>query len=490
MMSQAMSQTIWYARRAFMLTGAACFLFTNVNVQAKTAPGSAVNAQELSQTIEDLATQVSPAIVQVFASGFRVNSEDGSSPGLVQRISSGGSGVILDGEGYIVTNAHVVEGAAQVEVALRGRGGTHPQDSILKGQSRRVTATVAGMDQETDLAVLKIPGDSLPHLVLANSDGVRQGQIVLAFGSPLGLENSITMGVVSATARQLKPEDPMIYLQTDCPINPGSSGGPLVDLQGGVVGINTFIFSKSGGNEGIGFAAPSNIVRNVFDQIRQTGKVRRGGIGVHAQTITPKVAEGLGLARDWGVIVSDVLPGEPASKAGLKEGDVILALKGKVMENARQFDVNLYRQVIGEVVPIRIQRGTQEIEVQVPVIARDDGEAFSPGVSVQRDRVPGLGVLAITVDARIAQALPPLRKHAGILVAARVAQAFPGEDQLLPGDVIYSVNRTPVTTLEELRAAVDRLPSGRPVVIQLERAGKVQYVVVSLETETQKQPAN
>jgi S1-C subfamily serine protease len=210
-----------------------------------------------------------------------------------------------------------------------------------------------GVDKETDLAVLKMPQSGLPHLSLADSDRVKQGSIVLAFGNPLGLESSVTMGIVSATARQLRPEDPMIYIQTDCPINPGSSGGPLVDLRGNVVGINTFILSQSGGNEGIGFAAPSNIVRNVFDQIRRTGKVRRGTIGVHAQTITPELAAGLGLTTDWGVILGDVLPGGPADRAGLREGDVVLTLNGKVMENARQMEVNLYRQVVDERLPVK-----------------------------------------------------------------------------------------------------------------------------------------
>jgi serine protease Do len=403
----------------------------------------------------------------------------------VRRVRSGGSGVILDPSGYIVTNAHVVEGAARVEVLVQATRNEGPgRRSIVKARGRTFTAQILGVDKETDLAVLKMPQSGLPHLSLADSDRVKQGSIVLAFGNPLGLQSSVTMGIVSATSRQLRLEDPMIYIQTDCPINPGSSGGPLVDLQGNVVGINTFILSQSGGNEGIGFAAPSNIVRNVFDQIRKTGKVRRGTIGVNAQTITPELAAGLGLTTDWGVILGDVLPGGPADRAGLREGDVILTLNGKVMENARQTEVNLYRQAVNELVSMEILRGSQKLTFQVPVTARnDDPERFTADVSVQRDRVPELGILGVTVDAEVAQALPPLRKHEGVLVAARVSESFPGDQQLLPGDVIYSVNRTPVGSLEALRTAVRGLTPGGSVVIQLERAGKVRFLALTLESD-------
>ena len=166
--------------------------------------------------------------------------------------------------------------------------------------------------------------------------------------SPLGLGDSVTLGVVSAAARQLRPDDPMIYIQTDASINPGNSGGALVDVQGQVVGISTFILSQSGGSEGLGFAAPSNIVRAVYEQIRTDGRVHRGVIGVRAQTITPELAHGLALAQDWGVVLGDVFPGGPADHAGLKVGDIVLTLEGKSMENGRQFQVNLYRRAVGD----------------------------------------------------------------------------------------------------------------------------------------------
>src|SRR5918994_25813 len=210
--------------------------------------------------------------------------------------------------------------------------------------SRTHTWSMVGTDAETDLAVLKVEQTNLPFAKLGDSDSLAPGQVVLAFGSPFGLASSVTMGVISAVGRQLRDEDRMVYIQTDTPINPGNSGGPLVTPDGLVVGINTLIFSQSGGSEGVGFAAPGSIVRFVYEQIRTNRRVRRGEIGVFAQTITPAVAAALRLPRDWGVVLGDVYPNSPAANAGLRVGDVILSVDGKRMENGRQFDVTLYQR--------------------------------------------------------------------------------------------------------------------------------------------------
>ena len=317
-----------------------------------TAPARDLSA--LSRDLQALSERVKPAVVQVLVTGYA------PADGQLVKQRATGSGVILDPDGYVITNAHVVQGARRVQVALAGLATGPPgARSILKAPGRVLGAVVVGTDLETDLAVLKLDEKGLPVLPLGDSEALHPGELVLAFGSPLGLENSVTLGIVSAVARQVRPEDRMIYVQTDASINPGNSGGPLVDGQGRVVGINTFIYSQSGGSEGIGFAAPSNIVRNVFDQIRRTGRVHRGEIGVRVQTVTPALAIGLGLHQDWGVVLCDVPADGAAARAGLRIGDLVVKLDGKVMENARQLEVDLYPRPPEGSVTLEVLRGAE-----------------------------------------------------------------------------------------------------------------------------------
>jgi serine protease Do len=273
-----------------------CFAFSGY--QAYSQDLDTIDLNRVSDLFEALSEEAGPSIVQVFASGYVVPQGCGQTGNLITRQIQSGSGVILGEDGYIVTNAHVVNGAQRVQVLLARKNNGSPGRLILKPRGEAIDAEVLAIDSETDLAVLKIPVTGLPVLELGDSDELRSGQLVFAFGSPLGLDSSVSMGVISSVARQLRPDDPMIYIQTDASINPGNSGGPLIDTNGRVIGINTFILSQSGGKEGIGFAAPSNIVRNVYYQIRVSGRVRRGEIGVNAQTITPEIARGLGLSRN------------------------------------------------------------------------------------------------------------------------------------------------------------------------------------------------
>jgi serine protease Do len=436
---------------------------------------------DLSDYLESLVEVIGPAVVQIYSTGYGPGSAATTS-GLLAKQRATGSGVILDANGYIVTNAHVVDGAHRVQVLLPLSAEVGEASSILKPKGERLGAQVIGIDRETDLAVLKVQASNLPHLELSDSDELRQGQIVLAFGSPFGLESSVSMGVVSAVARQLRPEDPMIYIQTDATINPGNSGGPLVDTQGRVVGINTMIISRSGGSEGIGFAAPSNIVRNVYNQVRASGHVRRGQIGVHAQTITPTLARGLGISREWGVVIGDVYPGGPADRAGLRIGDVILTMDGKVMENGRQFDVNLYRRPIGETVELRIERPSGPRTIGVTVIERpDDPQRFSDLVKPEKNLVPKLGILAIDIDRTVLQMLPPLRQEDGVVVAARAADAPMTANPLQPGDVIHTINQRRVSSLDDLQDEIRKLRTGDPVVCQVERGGQLQFIAFEID---------
>lgn len=428
----------------------------------------------LSDAFESLSEFAGPAIVQIFASGY--------APGdsrLISRRENSGSGVLLDPSGYIITNHHVIEGASQVMVL---RSDPDKRDtkmrSILSAPRQKVIATVVGVDRETDLALLKIDGQGLPFLSLGDSDLLRSGQVVLAFGSPLGLENSVSMGVISAIARQLRPDDPMVYIQTDAPINPGSSGGPLLDTEGRVVGINTFIFSQSGGSDGLGFAAPGNIVKTVYEQLKANGRVRRGEIGVHAQTITPELARALGLTRNWGAILGDVYPGSPAATAGLQSGDIILSVNNKTIENGRQFDVTIYQRAIGDQVRLSVLRGKEHLNVAVTVFERpDDPHRFMEMVTPAENLIARLGILAIDISRRIEEMLPGLRKRFGVLVAS----AAPGSNDLQAGDVIYAVNGVEILGLRHLREWLANRQAGETLVLHIQRQGQLRYQTVFTE---------
>ena len=433
---------------------------------------------ELSRSLQDLADFVSPSVVQIFVTGYATPDEEDARPIEPALERSSGSGVIVDADGYIVTNAHVVENATRLEVELPfAATGGDPGRSIIKRRGRIAGAQIVAVDRETDLAVVKVEARSLPALSFGDSDTLRPGQIVLAFGSPLGLDSSVTMGVVSAVARQLAPEDPMIYIQTDAPINPGNSGGALVDTDGRLVGINTLIYSQSGGSEGIGFAAPSNIVKNVFAQIRASGRVRRGDIGASAQTVTPVLAEALGLSVDSGVIVSDVVPGSPAARAGLLPADVVLALDGKRMENGRQFRINLYTRGAGQQVTLDVLRGNRRMPLAVTVEERDIDPGRLTELVTADNLVKALGVVAIDLTPRIAALLPPLRRtSAAIIASVSTESPYSQQGRLQPGDAIYALNDKTITGLADLKAAVANLKTGAAAVMQIERESRLMYL--------------
>ena len=442
------------------------------------APRAAALA-DLSRAMQDLSQKVSASVVQIFVTGYAPPDADdpaGSGHPLVER--SSGSGVLVDPDGYIVTNAHVVENATRIEVELPfAATGGDPGRSILGRRGRTLGAQIVAIDDETDLAVLKVAARALPALPFGDSDELRPGQLVLAFGSPLGLESSVTMGIVSAVARQLAPEDPMIYIQTDAPINPGNSGGALVDTEGRLVGINTLIYSQGGGSEGIGFAAPSNIVRNVFTQIRQSGRVRRGEIGVSTQTVTSVLAEALDLAPESGVIVADVAEGGPAARAGLQPGDVIRALDGKRMENGRQFRINVYTRAIGQVVTLDVQRGERRLTVRVPVAERESTSARLADFLAPANTVPVLGIVGIELTPQLAERLPALRQERGVIVATVATDTpFSQQGRLIPGDVIYAVNHTPVASLADLRSNLAAIKAGSAAALQIERDGHLLFL--------------
>ena len=235
----------------------------------------------------------------------------------------------------------MVNGARRVQIVLPATNADGSLATALSNKMKIVAARIVGITTELDLALLKVDGLKLPALPLATYSDLRQGETVFAFGSPNGLRNSLTHGMVSAVARQVTPDSPQIFVQTDAPINPGNSGGPLVNIRGEVVGVSTFIMSQSGGNEGLGFAIPSATARTVFRQLKQYGHIRRQEVGMSIQTITPDMAASLGLARDYGVIVSDVWPDGPAEKAGLAVGDILVSVDGQPADNLPTVSVQL-----------------------------------------------------------------------------------------------------------------------------------------------------
>ncbi|MBY0506280.1 MAG: trypsin-like peptidase domain-containing protein [Bryobacteraceae bacterium] len=435
----------------------------------------------MSEHFESLAAKSDHAIVQIVTRGYAPTNESG--PPMLQAQRGSGSGVIVDPAGYIITNAHVVGSMRRVQVLLPQAADQQVTRSVLKPNAKVLNGTVVGSDRETDIAVIKVDQSKspLPYLPFGDSDKLRQGQLVFAFGSPFGLENSVTMGIVSSVARQVRPDDPMVYIQTDASINPGNSGGPLIDTEGEVVGINTFILSRSGGNEGIGFAAPSNIVRNVYEQIRHGGRVRRGQIGVVAQTINPSLAHALSLPQDWGVILADVVPDGAAAIAGLEIKDIVLSLNGKVLENGRQFGVNVYQNA-GKTVTLEILRGGEKRTIPVGVLERPrDPERVLSMIADENNMVAKLGILAVDLDEKVTPLIPVTRRLSGAVVAGIVADVSSHEEPLMAGDVIYAVNNRAVTGLLSLQAAVKDINHGVPVALQIERQGQMQFLMFEIE---------
>jgi serine protease Do len=410
----AAEETLMNVPRPLSLAAVCVTLVASV-ATGQTRTERSTSVVELSSALERSTQAVVPAVVDIFATAYVPAGQRVDRQGdLVSTERASGSGVIVDAGGYIVTNAHVVRGARQVRVELPAIA---DGQSILEQRGRTLTGRIVGIDDETDLAVLKVDATALPFLPFGDSDELKAGQLVLAIGSANGLRHSVSLGVISSVARQLEPESPMVYVQTDAAINPGSSGGALVDVRGRLIGINTLILSRSGGYEGLGFAAPSNIVRTVYEQIRRDGHVARGDIGVRPLTIDPALAAGLGLARDHGVVLADVLPRSDADKSRIASPVIwSSSLDGKPMENGRQLRVGLYRHVPGDVVTLEVLRDGATRRVSVLMTHRREVTDLTSEVDPRQNLIPRLGILGVDLNPSIAEMLPVLRVRAGVVV--------------------------------------------------------------------------
>jgi serine protease Do len=441
---------------------------------------SADALHQLNDSVEALVQRVSPSVVQILVSGYGSTEDSGQGQMSVvigrQRVI--GSGVIVDPEGYIVTNAHVVKGAEKIEVIVPPAllADKQPGDA-QDAREHNYDARIIGVARQLDLAVIKIEAHKMPAIPIRKSVQPRQGEMVFAFGSPQGLRNSVTMGVVSAVARQPDPDSPQVYVQTDTPINPGNSGGPLVNADGDLVGINTFILSSSGGNQGLGFAIPAGVVAFAYPQLLKYGHIHEPEIGAILQTITPELAAGLHLQRDYGVIASDVVPGGPADHAGLRIQDIIISLDGTPTASLPLFGQSLYMHGTGDHAKLEVLRGTQHLQLDISLEERPHKvDSLADSVDPVKNLVAPLAILGVEITPDLAHSLPDLRIPSGVIVAAKTLGAGSGEVPLQTGDVIHGVNGITITSLTDLRDGLNKLASGDAVALLIERYGQLIYV--------------
>jgi serine protease Do len=375
-----------------------------------------------------------------------------------------GSGVIVTKDGYILTNNHVVDEADEVKVVL------------LDG--REFTGKVVGKDPKTDVAVLKVDAKDLPFIEMADSDKIEVGDIVLAVGNPFGIGQTVTMGMISATGRATLGLDYEDFIQTDAAINPGNSGGALVDTDGRLIGINTAILSRSGGNQGIGFAIPTSLARGVMESLVADGKVTRGYLGVMIQDVTPSLAKQFDLKDQKGALIGDVVPKGPAEKAGLKSGDVVLEFNGKPVQDSRHLKLQVARVKPSESVPVKILRNGSTKTIQITVNELPGSEKLAKADTKNSDDGEALkGVAVADLDAQARRQFNIPNTVQGAVVTDVDENAAAREAGLKAGDVILEINRHPVKGAEDA-VKLTESPKDKTTLLRIWSNGGSRYVVV------------
>ena len=432
----------------------------------KAAVPAVVNVSS-SKVIHRPGGNLSPFSTDPFFRQFFGNGEFQVPPS-TEREESLGSGVIVNPAGYILTNNHVLNGAKDIKVLLRDK--------------REFHAHIVGADPKTDIAVLKVDANNLPVITFGDSSKLQAGNFVLAIGNPFGLNQTVTMGIVSATGRGgLGIEDYEDFIQTDAAINPGNSGGALIDGRGDLVGINTAILTENGGgNQGVGFAIPGNMARSVMEQILKTGKVTRAWLGVSIQTVTQDIAKSFRLNETYGALVNGVTPGSPAAKAGVETGDIIVDVNGEGIEDDRALQLKIGAMTPGTTIKLTVFRNGANHDLSVTLgtmpgeNAKSSGSANGSPASAYR----GLSAEELTPAEASQLKLPSATK--GVLVA-NVDQASPAAAAGIErGDVIEEVNRKPVSSVAEFDRAM-RAAGQQPVLLLIDRNGVTSYQVVQAQ---------
>lgn len=432
-----------------------------VNISTTTSPRANTSGNR-GMPFDERQLEQLPEFFQDFFRGPQ--SPFGGGPGQSQPRRSMGSGFIVSSDGYVLTNNHVVEGADEIIVRLNDR--------------RELPATLVGTDPRSDMAVLKIEnGEDLPVVQIGKSEDLKVGEWVFAIGSPFGFDYTVTAGIVSALGRSLPSENYVPFIQTDVAINPGNSGGPLFNLDGEVVGINSQIYTRSGGFMGVSFAIPIDDAMNVFRQIRDKGSVSRGWLGVLIQEVNRDLAESFGLSRPRGALIAEVMADSPAQAAGLQAGDIVLSYDGEEVELSSDLPPMVGRTPVGETANLTVLRGGKEMELQVEIgrlPEQGSQQASAPAGDSSGPASAPLGMMVEPLPSKLAESLGV---ESGVLVN-NVARGPAAEAGIRPRDVITEINRQNVSSVDEFREVVRGLPEGKAVSVRIVREGRALYLVM------------